>query len=133
MIITGKINIGGMTFNSMDEMKEYAHKHHPYWYVETCGTVIEKDGKIIIDGVTMGDSTENECIRLGVFIEGNVEKVETENSSVKIEGNAQHVRTYNGTVHCGDVTGDVETHNGTIRCGNVGGSAKTHNGNIYKN
>lgn len=86
-------------------------------------------GKIIVDGKEVkGLEGEREIV---VNVEGNLEKLRTDNGTVNVKGSTESIQTVNGNINVGGcVYGDVKTVNGNVDCKVVQGSVSSVNGNI---
>jgi len=92
------------------------------------------NGKVIVDGKHIDLDGFADTPVFNITIEGNVDKVDGEFSTVKVIGNTGDVKTMSGDVRVeGDVVGSVSTMSGDAKIkGNVGGSVKSMSGDIKR-
>jgi len=138
IITNSTIHIGGMTFNSFQEMREYGRKNKPSWYHEgpsqSYQNVVIRNGVITIDGKPLNEYEEDQSKRpvFVLCVEGNVQDIKADSADIYVSGDAGTVDTHNGNVTCQGVKGNVHSHNGNIVCGKVDGDVNTYNGNIVR-
>lgn len=93
-------------------------------------SITMKDGKIIIDGKTVQECSNN--VSLKIEIAGSVKYIKTTSGDVTVKGNVTNVETMSGSVHCQTVEGDVSTMSGSVTCDNITGECSTMSGNIRR-
>ena len=94
------------------------------------GTIEITDNGIYVNGKPIEEYKEPPVFK--IFVEGNVESIETENADVEVKGSVNTINSQNGNVTCSEVKGNVESKNGNIMCGKVEGDVTTKNGNIMR-
>ena len=93
-------------------------------------SITMKDGKIIIDGKTVQECSDNVSIK--IEITGSVKYIKTTSGDVTVKGNVTNVKTMSGSVHCQTVEGNVSTMSGSVTCDNIEGNCSTMSGSIMK-
>lgn len=126
-----KIHIGGMTFSSIEEMRKYALENNPSWFHETetknqSTTVIQTSDRTVIIN---GDVVENPG-ELLIYVDGNVDKIETSSGDVFVNGNCMEAKTQSGNITTNDIGGDAKAQSGNITARSIAGNASTMSGTI---
>jgi len=121
------IHIGGMTFNSFQEMQEYGRKYHPSWYHEggDGSTITNVGGTIFVNGGPVENPGE-----LIIVIAGNATSVQTTNGNVMVAGQCGSVKTQSGDIHAQVIQGNASTMSGDVNAHTIAGSTSTMSGDI---
>jgi len=121
------IHIGGMTFNSFQEMMEYGRTHHPSWYHEASdgSTIKTTNGGIFINGNEIQNAGE-----LLIVVTGNAGNINTTTGNVMVAGQVNSIQTASGDIRCNVVQGDASTMSGDVIAQTICGNASTMSGDI---
>lgn len=93
-----------------------------------------KNNEVFIDGRPADLSEFGDAKVFNIVINGNVDSIDGEFSSVVVQGNAGTVKTMSGDVTVeGDTQGSISTMSGDVKVkGSIAGGVKTMSGDIRR-
>lgn len=125
-------NIGGKSYNSLQELKEDA-KNNGIVVTENCNgrSVVIRNGVVTINGIQQGTFDPDKQVILYVF--GNTGDIDCQEGSVTVYGDVKEAIAHMGNISCTTIKGNAEAHMGNINATSIEGDAYASMGNIiYK-